>query len=541
MLYEKRQEIIDYVKQHLPFLKQNEQALDIYDGNLRPYIDDILKKSLSDNYYNAIRDRILPINILQRYVNKVSTTYSKPPQRECENEANKPFLEYYEDAFDINNSMMVADTYSNMFKGFALEPFINNKNKPELRVLSFDKFLVMSDSKSNPEEETVFIKIMGCKSDKIDETLLHVYTKDEFDAFYMNGADAPEYLLENGGVNLYGVIPFIYGKRQKHKLIPTLDSDMLSISKAISVMLSDAAGAQMFQCFSILYGIDVNVENLSMNPNAFWSFKSDDEKKPSVGSIKPEADTQKVMEFVTNIFVLWLETKGIRVGSMGNTQGTSTASGISKIIDEMDAYEVKKKSMQWFQLDEEELWNEKLPAIHNFWIKSGMLVDSEAPSLVVGEMDIEVEFEQPQPFISRTEELANVKAEMDMGILTKEMAIKILHPDYSEDIVSELVEGKREVDGEEGEVLPMSTDVNMGGVMATGDVQKTALNGAQVTSMLEIVQNVASGTIPRDAGLNVLVAAFQIPMDQAEEILASAGTNSFKPKEAAPSFSKGFK
>lgn len=537
MLYEKRQEIIDYVKQHLPFLKQNEQALDIYDGNLRPYIDDILKKSLSENYYNAIRDRILPINILQRYVNKVSTTYSKPPQRECENEANKPFLEYYEDAFDINNSMMVADTYSNMFKGFALEPFINNKNKPELRVLSFDKFLVMSDSKSNPEEETVFIKIMGSKSDKIDETLLHVYTKDEFDAFYMNGADAPEYLEENGGVNLYGVIPFIYGKRQKHKLIPTLDSDMLSISKAISVMLSDAAGAQMFQCFSILYGIDVNVENLSMNPNAFWSFKSDDEKKPSVGSIKPEADTQKVMEFVTNIFVLWLETKGIRVGSMGNTQGTSTASGISKIIDEMDAYEVKKKSMQWFQLDEEELWNDKLPAIHNFWIKSGMLIDSEAPSLVVGEMDIEVEFEQPQPFISRTEELANVKAEMDMGILTKEMAIKILHPDYSEDTVSELVEGKKEV-GEE--IIPMSTDVNMGGAMATGDVQKTALNGAQVTSMLEIVQNVASGSIPRDAGLNVLVTAFQIPLDQAEEILASAGTNSFKPKAPPATFNKGF-
>ena len=207
-------------------------------------------------------------------------------------------------------------------------------------------------------------------------------------------------------------------------------------------MLSDAAGAQMFQCFSILYGINVNVENITMSPNAFWSFKSDEEKTPSVGSVKPEADTQKVMEFVTNIFVLWLETKGIRVGSMGNTQGTSTASGISKIIDEMDAYEVKKRSMQWFQLDEEELWNEKLPAIHNFWIKSGMLVDSEAPSLVVGEMDIEVEFEQPQPFISRTEELANVKAEMDMGILTKEMAIKILHPDYSEDTVSELLEEK---------------------------------------------------------------------------------------------------
>lgn len=451
MLKDKRKQIIDYVKSHSLFLEKNKEALDIYDGNLRPYVDDILRSSLSANYYNAIKDRILPINILQRYANKVATTYSKPPQRECEDEALRPFLEYYESELDINGSAQIADVYSVLFKGFAWEPFINKNGCPSLRALPFDRFLVMSESKSTPEEETIFIKIMGKKGKTDDDILLHVYTDEEFDAFYMSGVEASEYLVDNQGINLVGIIPFVYGKRQRHKLIPTLDTDMLAMAKAIPVMISDAAGAQMFQCFTIMYGIDINAENMTLSPNNFWSLKSDkdSDKTPVVGSIKPEADTQKVLDFVTNVFIMWLETKGIRVGSMGNTNGGNTASGISKIIDEMDVYEIKKKSMEWFAADEEELWNDKLPLIHNYWIKSGQLIDPEAPGLITNpdKVDIEVEFEKPTPLLSRAEEIANVKAELEIGTLSMESAIKTLHPDYSEDIVSEMLEAGMGING----------------------------------------------------------------------------------------------
>jgi len=447
MLKDMRQEIIEYVRSHSVFLKTNKEALDIYDGNLRPYIDNILKTSLSSNYYNAIKDRILPINILQRYVNKVSTTYSKPPKRECENPAHKEFLDFYSDAFSINNSAMICDVYSNLFKGFAWEPYVDKDGLPALRELPFDRFLVMSNSKTSPEDETIFIKIMGNKGDSDDTVLLHVYTDLEFDAFYMGGESADEYMVENQGVNLYGVIPFVYGKRQKHKLIPTLDSDMLSITKAISVQLSDMAGALMFSCFPILYGIDINAENVVLTPNAFWSMKSDkdSDKTPVIGVLQPTADSEKVMSFVANIFILWLETKGIRVGSMGNVNNTSSASGISKIIDEMDAYEIRKKSMEWFKKDEEELWNEKLPAIHNHWILSGMIDASKVPPMVVGEVEIEVEFEAPKPMLSRSEEIANIKAEIEIGTITKEAAILSLHPDYSEDDISEMVEASMSI------------------------------------------------------------------------------------------------
>jgi hypothetical protein len=444
MLRDRRKEIIEYVKANADFINTNNESLNIYEGNLLPYVDRILQTSLSANYYNSIKDRVLPINILQRFIDKVSVTYAKSPSRISEDAREQEFVDFYKDALDIDQSGYIADAYSNLFKGFAWEPYIDKNGKPAIRELPFNSFLVMSDSSVNPEEETVFIKLMGKKTESEDSMLLHVYTDQEFDAFYMSGTEASEYLVENEGINVIGVIPFVYGKRQKNRLLPVLDSDMLKISKAIPVMLSDAAGAQMFQCFSILFGVDVNFDNAKMSPNVIWSLKSDREsdKTPQVGTIKPEADTQKVIDFVMTIFTLWLETKGIRVGSMGQISGTSQASGIAKMIDELDVYEIIKKQQEWFEKDESELWNIKLPKIHNYWIKSGMVNPSKVPGLMPDELEIEVEFEDPKPLKSRKEEIEEIKAEIELGTMTMEQAIKLLHPEYDDVKIQETLNGR---------------------------------------------------------------------------------------------------
>jgi hypothetical protein len=444
MLRDRRKEIIEYVKANADFINTNNESLNIYEGNLLPYVDRILQTSLSANYYNSIKDRVLPINILQRFIDKVSVTYAKSPSRISEDAREQEFVDFYREALDIDQSGYIADAYSNLFKGFAWEPYIDKNGKPAIRELPFNSFLVMSDSSVNPEEETVFIKLMGKKTESEDSMLLHVYTDQEFDAFYMSGTEATEYLIENEGINVIGVIPFVYGKRQKNRLLPVLDSDMLKISKAIPVMLSDAAGAQMFQCFSILFGVDVNFDNAKMSPNVIWSLKSDREsdKTPQVGTIKPEADTQKVIDFVMTIFTLWLETKGIRVGSMGQISGTNSASGIAKMIDELDVYEIIKKQQEWFEKDESELWNIKLPKIHNYWIKSGMVNPSKVPGLMPDELEIEVEFEDPKPLKSRKEEIEEIKAEIELGTMTMEQAIKLLHPEYDDVKIQETLNGR---------------------------------------------------------------------------------------------------
>jgi hypothetical protein len=304
----------------------------------------------------------------------------------------------------------------------------------------------MSESMVNPEEETIFIKFMGKKTKDEESLLLFVYTDEEFDAFYMSGEEASEFLVDNQGVNVIGTIPFVYGKRQKNRLIPVIDTDMLSIAKALPCLISDGAGAQMYQAFSIIYGVDISTENLKMSPNALWSIKSDREsdKNPQLGVLTPTAQTDKIMEFVSTTFSLWLETKGVRVGSVGSANGSNLSSGISKIIDEMDVWELKKKSQYWFKKDEEELWNEKMPKIHNYWIKSGLLNPSMIPPMMPENQDPEiyVEFEAPRPMISRTEEISQVKAELELGTMTLEQAVKKLHPDMDDDDIAKTLSNR---------------------------------------------------------------------------------------------------
>jgi hypothetical protein len=78
-----------------------------------------------------------------------------------------------------------------------------------------------------------------------------------------------------------------------------------------------------------------------------------------------------------------------------------------------------------------------------------------------------------------------------------------------------------------GDPLPATTTTTT----AATDVQKTALNGAQVASMQGIVTSVAKGEIPRDAGVAMLEIAFQLSTTEAEKVMGSAGST-FKPATA---------
>jgi uncharacterized protein len=73
------------------------------------------------------------------------------------------------------------------------------------------------------------------------------------------------------------------------------------------------------------------------------------------------------------------------------------------------------------------------------------------------------------------------------------------------------------------------------------DIQKTAMNGSQVASLVDIVAQVAAGTIPRDSGIQALALSFQISTAEATKLLGSAGTPKFEPTKPEPTgFGGGF-
>lgn len=55
------------------------------------------------------------------------------------------------------------------------------------------------------------------------------------------------------------------------------------------------------------------------------------------------------------------------------------------------------------------------------------------------------------------------------------------------------------------------------------DIQKTALNGAQISSLVEVVAQIAKGEIPRESGVEILAVALNITREEANAIIGSAG------------------
>ena len=82
-------------------------------------------------------------------------------------------------------------------------------------------------------------------------------------------------------------------------------------------------------------------------------------------------------------------------------------------------------------------------------------------------------------------------------------------------------------------IAPSSTGIPVDSsqpVVDTEAVQLTALNGAQVTAAQGIVQGVADGMLPRESGIQMLSAFFNLPITAAERIMGTVGTAGFRAK-----------
>jgi hypothetical protein len=412
---------LKHIDDHKMFLANNAQKLEIYEGNLLPHVDAVMRSTVSANYYQKIKDRLVPINVLTRIVDKLSKVYVSEPMRKDEN--YQDFIDRVQDEAALGMEMALADAYSHLFKGYALEPYLD-EGRIQIRVIPYDRFLPLSLDAKAPTKMTDFIKIMG-------EDLFFGYTNEEFFAFNAKGQELEEYYIENGGINPLGKIPVVYGNRSRQDIVPVEDTDIVQMTKMIPVLLSDLAGAIMFQCFTVIYGIDVKAENLTMSPNAFWSLKSDSKNesaKPSLGTIKPEADIEQVLSYIKQTFAFWLETKGVRIGSMNNIDAGNAASGISKIIDEMDVYEIKRSQILHFKKEERCLW-ELLKEMNNkIWI-----ADPLYKGTIIGDdFKVSVTFDEPRPEISRDTMVKTIDLEYKGGYLDSLSAIKELYPDLDD-------------------------------------------------------------------------------------------------------------
>ena len=438
-------ERIDYILQELKdydiFYHHNEEILDIYEGNLLPYVEKLMGDTLDARYFKLIKHRIVPINFIQKITDKLSKSYADSPLRKCE---EQDFVDFYERTLDVDAGMMLAEEYSYLNRGYALKPKLTNKGKIKMDVLPYDKFFVIADDNSDQLCPTVFVEFLGKverqKVVKGKEEILELqcyiaYTDTEIIGFDEDGSIIPEIAEELNYRNPIGAIPFVYGNRSVSNIIPKQDTDFLKLAKILPLMLSDINGAIMFQCFTLIYGIDVEFNDATMSPNAIWDLRSNpkSDKNPQIGTLQPTVDSDKALAFFKNILAMWLDTKGIDAGSIMQLDSQAMASGLSKAMDELDTTEARKKSIKKLSKEEKDLFV-LLAKLNNYWIGVPEARDLKLKMVDIAKVEesMEIEFKEPMPKLDYTTEIDNSIKMLTNGLSYREKEIKRLHP-YSTD------------------------------------------------------------------------------------------------------------
>lgn len=458
--------LIEAWRGHDSTLKHNEVLFSISEGELLPHVLADLKRQLSENSFERIKHRVPPINILIRIVDKLSKIYIRPPIRTIigGKKRDQKALDELVKSLNYNVAMSEANVFFNTFKNTWVEPFLY-KGKPSIRSIPSDRFFVYSNDKVDPTKPTHFVKIMGLDQEK-KHTVFYGYTADEFLIFDSSGRVFDDLMLMNEnpeGINYYGCLPGVYINRSRHWLTPKIDTDTLNMTKLIPVLLADCNFATMFQSFSIIYGIDVNDENLKMAPNAFWSFKSDPsrETQPQIGVLKPEVDTDKVLSLIKAELAMWLESKGIKPGTVGSMTVENAASGIAKMIDESDTTEDRKKQVSIFAPHDAEclelIINNMLPIWRN---DPNFIADIPLFGL---DYQVSTEFPEQKPIVDEGAATDTEIKKINAGLTTKKRAIKKLNPDMTDDEIESLmmeIESEKQPSPVTPDVTTISQDQN---------------------------------------------------------------------------------
>lgn len=438
--------VLDYIKDNQAFLDYNQTMFEITEGDLLTKVVAELKKQFSGSSGHMAAMRASPINCFNKVNHKLSKLYIDPPKRKVMdgNETNQQLVDFYSPI--LNESLQCLNFNYNAYKSASVEIFHNEKKKAlAFRPITGHLFLPRSTDQLNPMEANQYIKFMGVEPEK-KRKKYWVYTDDSFTPILEDGSIYMPDIGETEGVNLYGTIPFGIATRSKYLLVPIPDRDVLQMTILIPLLITDINFGSMFLSHPILYGIGINADNLKISPDHFWNVKPDrDTENPSVGVLKAEPNLESMMNNATSQLAMWLDSRNIKPGSVGKMTAENFASGISKIISEMDTIEDRRMQAQTFKSFEIDFWR-KIAQIHNYLAPSG-LIEQRMKFIEPEKMIVNVEFQEERIFESRQEKIARLKIEVDSRFTSREMAIKELNPSMTDDAIDELLEEIEEENG----------------------------------------------------------------------------------------------
>lgn len=202
-------------------------------------------------------------------------------------------------------------------------------------------------------------------------------------------------------------------------------------------------------------------------------------------------------------------------------------SGVARKVERISADEARAERITGYRDVEEAVLLPIVVEVSDYWRGTSIghaprvAIDGAGQGRVLDDVAYHVDFAAPLTFDEPEAKERHARALLDSGVISAAKyavlsgAYRNVEDAVQAGVVDELAGATAVPDG--GGLEAMTASIG-----AVDDVQATALNGAQVASMMQIVQSVVRGELPRDSAVQMIARAFQMSVVDAEAIVGSA-------------------
>lgn len=408
--------------------EENKRRYLMFSGSTKQVIEQAIRKEFKkQETINELMNRLVPLNIMQKVIGKLAGVYKEAPLRtvKSKDEKEQLMLNDLVEAMDLNIRMKEANRFFKMNKKALIEPYLDDLGVPSIRVLPAHTYEALSIKTKKKSVPNVIVKIDEALEELIvwsDESHWVCDYKGEILTDVMNGMENPD------GENPYDELHFEYINESSSSVNPIQDDDLLGMSVTIPLILTDLLFGLKYQCWAILWTVG-KVGDIPFNPNSVIQMEFGEEgQEPSVNSIKPEIDADKMLTTVMALVSLLLTTKNLKTGAIADgVTIQEAASGIAKVIDSAESSEDQKDQQAFFLKAEKSLFK-KLKNMMVYWRETSLIgkeFDVELPE----DFDVSIVFQDPRPIMSESEQVDTSDKKIKAKLSTIKRELKKLNPD----------------------------------------------------------------------------------------------------------------
>ncbi len=265
--------------------------------------------------------------------------------------------------------------------------------------------------------------------------------------------------------------------------------------------------------------VDTTVEQTG-GPDTLLSIRSPDGQPVNVGEFSSQSDWDGLGQQVKRKFENVLSSRGLVLPD-SRTSGDPT-SGFALMVRSQGLIQARASQEPSFEVSDLELYR-VVAAVWNFEITNTahpLLVGDPLPAPNVAEPSVKyAAYHVGKTAEERAKDLEIAEKMIALGYASPESVYMDENPGVSEEEAREIIAKNKAATAVEGadEVDP-----------------QTALNGAQVTSLVEVVKSVALKQMPRETGIEIIVAAFPVDRDTANRLMGPTGATFFAEVPAKP-------